>query len=148
MNNTLIVSVIAAAVVFGGGGYYFGMQAGAAQTSARGAGTFAGRTGGPAGARFAGGGGAFGTIVAKDATSITVQLATGTSTASGSGSKIVLFDTSTQIGKTVAGSPGDLTVGQNVTVAGTANSDGSITAQSIQIRPAGTGRPGATPAGQ
>jgi hypothetical protein len=143
MNNKLIVSVVVAAIVFGGGGYYLGKQASASQTPARGAGTFAGRTGGAGGARFAGGGAAFGTIVAKDATSITVQLMTGTSTTSGSGSKIVLYSAGTQIGKMVAGTSADLAVGTNVTVSGTANSDGSITAQSIQIRPAGTNRPGA-----
>lgn len=141
MNSKLIVSVVVAAVVFGGGGYYFGMQAGASQTPARGAGTFAGRTGATGRLGGTGGGAAFGTIVAKDATSITLQLMTGTTSTSLSGSKIVLYDSSTQIGKTVAGSPTDLAVGTNVTVSGTANSDGSITAQSIQIRPVGTGRP-------
>ncbi len=143
MNNKLIVSVIAAAVVFGGGGYYFGMQAGASQAAAArtaafgggAGGNFAGRAGG---AGRIGGGAAFGTIVAKDATSITVQLTTGTST-SGTGSKIVLYDTTTQIEKMVAGSGKDLSVGTNVVVNGTANSDGSITAQTIQIRPVGTG---------
>ena len=139
MNNKLIASVVVAAIVFGGGGYYFGKKSNSSQGSARGAATFAGRTGGAGGARFAAGGTAFGTIISKDATSITVQLMTGTSTTAGSGSKIVLYDTSTQIGKMVAGSGADLAVGTNVTVSGTANSDGSITAQSIQIRPVGAG---------
>lgn len=143
MNNSLIVSIVAAAIVFGGGGFYAGMQYQAGKTPSRAGGAFAGgnfagRIAG-AGSRTAGAGGAFGTIIAKDATSITVQLSMGTSTASGS--KIVLYDTSTQIGKMVTGSTNDLAIGENVTVSGTPNSDGSITAQNIQIRPAGTGRP-------
>lgn len=144
MKNKLILSIVVTAIVFGGGGYYLGTKSGASQASTRG-GAFAGRVGGANGARFAGGGTAFGTVVAKDATSITVQLMMGTSTSSGSGSKIVLYDPSTQVGKMIEGSATDLAVGTNVSVTGTANSDGSITAQSIQIRPAGAGpRSGAT----
>lgn len=141
MNNKLIASIVVSAIVFGGGGYYFGTKSGASQIPQRSAGAFAGRTGGVTGARFGGGGTVFGNIISKDASSITIQLAAGTSTASGS--KIVLFDASTQVQKMVSGSPNDLTVGTNVTAIGTANSDGSITAQSIQIRPAGMGPRGA-----
>lgn len=139
MNNKLIISVVVAALVFGGGGYYFGMQAGAAQTPARAAGAFAGRPGASGTGRTAGSGVAFGSIVSVDPISITVQLMTGTSTTSTTGSTVVLYSSSTQIGKLVAGSGSDLTVGENVTVSGTSNADGSITAQSIQIRPAGAG---------
>ena len=72
-----------------------------------------------------------GSIIAKDAQSITVKLANG-------GSKIVFFSTGTNIQKTVAGTVTELTLGEEVSVAGAANADGSVNAQSIQIRPTGT----------
>jgi Domain of unknown function (DUF5666) len=88
-------------------------------------GGFAGRGAGGAGAN---GGFAGGEIIAKDASSITVSV-------QGGGSKIVLVSPSTAIMKTAAGSLADLAIGQSVTVMGTANADGSITAQSVQQRP-------------
>ncbi len=94
--------------------------------------------------RASGAGAVFGTIIAKDANSITVQLGGGpnasSTNAGASGSKIVLLNANTEVGKTVAGSSGDLVVGQTVVVNGTPNSDGSITAAMVQIRPEGTPR--------
>ena len=145
MNNTLIVGAVVGLIVGSGAGFYGGMKYQSAQTPTRGSGQFAGGNfggGNRGGGRGGGSNGAFGTIIAKDATSITVQLGGPNATSTNgnaSGSKIVLYDTSTQIGKTVTGSPADLTVGQTVVANGTANSDGSITAQMIQIRPAGMG---------
>ena len=75
-----------------------------------------------------GGGATMGQIISKDATSITVSIPTG-------GSKIILLDSSTPINKQTAGTLADLTVGTEVSVTGTTNTDGSITAQSVQIRP-------------
>jgi hypothetical protein len=74
------------------------------------------------------GGGTVGQIISKDATSITVALTSG-------GSKIIFLDNTTPITKQVSGTTTDLSVGTNVAVTGTANTDGSVSAQSIQIRP-------------
>jgi len=147
MDTKLIAGVVVGALVIGGGSFYGGMQyANQARASERGQfATFTGRGGAGAGARFGGGAsGGFtaGTIVAMDPTSITVQLGgpnASSTNGTASGSKIVLYNGSTQIGKFTAGTAKDLAVGDSVTIMGSANSDGSITAQNIQIRPTGMG---------
>ena len=148
MNRNHLITVVIGAVVVSGASFWGGMSYANSATvrpAQYAGGSFPGRQGG---FRASTNGGAFGTIVSLDANSITVQL--GPSTGSGkaastsaqtngneSGSKIVIFDSTTQIGKFVIGSASDLAVGENVIVAGTPNSDGSMTAQSIQIRPTG-----------
>ena len=47
--------------------------------------------------------------------------------------KIVILSASTPIGKMTTGSASDLTVGTSITVLGTANSDGHVSATSVQI---------------
>jgi hypothetical protein len=132
-----IIGIIIGIVIIGAGAFWGGMTYTQGQTPAR-SGQFT-QGGNRGGGRFLNGGGAFGTIIAKDATSITIQLGGPSATSTNgnaSGTKIVLYDNSTQVGKFVTGSPADLSVGQMVSVGGTPNSDGSITAQMIQIRPA------------
>ena len=75
-----------------------------------------------------------GQIIKMDDNSITVELRDG-------GSKIILFSDSTTIGKFIAGTKVDLAADLNVMVNGKANTDGSISATSIQIRPAGSTEP-------
>lgn len=145
MNKNTWMTIIAVAVVFGGGGFWGGMGYASAKVPT--SGQFGAGGGAYTGTRGATGGagrmnGVVGTIVAKDSSSLTVQLggpsATSTNGAS-SGTRIVFYSGSTQVDKYLAGSASDLTIGGSVIVAGTPNSDGSITASMIQLRPAGTG---------
>lgn len=93
-----------------------------------GGGQFQGRTGGNVAFRGAGGGFVTGEILDNDGKTMTIKLRDG-------GSKIVFLADSTEISKSASGDASDLTVGANVMVAGKANDDGSVTAQSVQLRP-------------
>lgn len=68
-----------------------------------------------------------GEIIAKDDKSITIKLRD-------NGSKIVFFAENAEINKLTKGALTDLEIGKTVSTNGKANSDGSITAQSIQLR--------------
>ncbi|OGZ33471.1 MAG: hypothetical protein A2Y98_03020 [Candidatus Portnoybacteria bacterium RBG_19FT_COMBO_36_7] len=67
-----------------------------------------------------------GEIIAKDGQTITVK-------SQDNSSKIVFYSESTNIQKSTNGTTEDLQIGQQITVSGTDNSDGSIAAQNIQL---------------
>lgn len=143
MTKKNIAIVAALAVVVAGGAFYGGMTYAKGKTpSGRAAGAnfqnltpeqrqqFMQNGGIPGGGMRGGANGGFvgGEIISKDDKSVTVKLTNG-------GSKIIFLSDSTTVGKTTDGTKDDLVVGKQVTVGGTANSDGSVTAQNIQIRP-------------
>lgn len=147
-----ILPIIIAVVVIGGGAFYGGMKYG--QSSSPTGGQNAGigfanlsveqrqerlqQMGVNAGGKGVNRGSGFvnGEIIAKDdpakdgaGKSITVKLLDGSS-------KIIFYSGTTQIGKMTSGTPSDIEIGKTVSVNGSANQDGSITAQLIQIRSA------------
>jgi hypothetical protein len=142
-NNKMVGMMVGALVVGVGGGFYGGMHY-AQKTAQDTRGQFAnlspeerqarmaqvGGTGVRAGARGGaiGGGMVMGEVISKDAQGITVKLPDG-------GSKIVFMSGSTGVMKTASGTPEDIAVGTQVSVSGTANPDGSVSAQTVQIRP-------------
>lgn len=69
-----------------------------------------------------------GEVTASDSASLTVKSQDGSS-------KIVILSGSTTISKTESGSLTDVKVGDRIAVIGTANTDGSVTAQNIQLNP-------------
>jgi len=141
--NKLLLSVLITAVVVGGGAFYGGMKYGQSTFSFSGRGNFGNLSAEDTQARFQqrggatngsgtgaprmGGGMVLGEIISKDDKSITVSVKDG-------GSKIVFLSDSVLVNKSVVGSLGDLKVGDSVSVSGSANSDGSINAKSIQIQ--------------
>ena len=136
-----VAIMLVVALVF----FYCGMKYSQSQSPARGQfamGQFNGQgiPGGAAGARTARnfGGAINGSIIAVDAQSVTVKDRNG-------GAKIIFLAASSEITKSVAGTAADLVIGQNIMAMGTPNSDGSITAQTISVRPAGAA--GAMPTG-
>jgi len=129
-----LLPVIIIVLVVGIGLFFVGMKYGQSKTrfgnlSAEQRERFQ-QMGSPAAGRMAGnnGGSSSGEIISQDDKSITLKLRDG-------GSKIIFYSDTTEIGKFVDGAVSDLKAGETVMVTGTANSDGSITAQSIQIRP-------------
>ena len=120
----LAVIVVVAGLIF-----YAGMRVGNMQSSKKLA-SFSNRSQVPGATRRFGGGQGFvgGTVLSLDAQSMTIKMQDGNS-------RIVIFGSSTEITKSASGSLQDLTAGKNVTINGKQNSDGSITAQMIQIRP-------------
>jgi len=151
MQSKKLITTIAVVVIVGAGAFFGGtvyekdklssqgMLQSAAQSANGGQRGQGGQGGGPGGARMMGQGGpggnngagdfAAGQIISKDDKSITIKTRNG-------GSQIVYFSDSTSIGKSTEGSSADLSNGEQVTANGKNNTDGSLAASNIQIRPA------------
>jgi len=136
-----LVCVIVA-IIFGALGFFGGMKyADYQRTQARGNGNrqFPGMANGQTQGR----GGLVGRpitgeVISKDDKSITVKTQDG-------GSKIIILSNTTIYSKTSEGTIQDITVGENVGVFGTENSDKSMTAQNVQINPQFQARTTPTP---
>jgi hypothetical protein len=146
MKRWLVIAIVVAVAVVVGVGGVFGGRASAGTPSPQEAakvlsnlttqqrqalaqsGGLGGAFGGSRGTGAGTGTGGFttGSIVSSDSNSVTIKLSDGST-------KIVLYAPSTVIAVSKTGSASDLTTGQDVTVTGTANSDGSITATRIQV---------------
>ncbi|MDO8610885.1 MAG: DUF5666 domain-containing protein [bacterium] len=138
MKQSQIVSIILGFIIIGGVAFFGGMkyqesktttnqsQAGTfgnGQGMMRNNGQFGNRTGGQTGSRAT-----TGDIVATSDNSITVKMQDGSS-------KIVLYSPNTPINKSDKATSTDLKTGERIAVFGTDNSDGSVTAQDIQLNP-------------
>jgi hypothetical protein len=159
MTKKHIITLVVIAIVFASGGFFGGYKYGQNKNSAgkRVLDQFPNMNGRQFGQnsnnnsttqknRLGGGGMIMGTILSIDGKTLTVKVQDG-------GSKIVFLNDSTAIEKSVSGSLADLTTDKTVQIAGTTNSDGSITAQNIQIRsetqnPSGQNNSAPPPQGQ
>jgi len=131
---SLIVVAIIVLLVVGGGAFYGGIVYGKNRNVRQS--FMAGDFQGTRGDRVGGNGANFisGDVISKDDSSVTLQIP------NNGGSKIIFYSDTTQISKMATGTADDFIIGTSVSVNGTTNSDGSVSAQSIQIRPAGQNR--------
>jgi hypothetical protein len=133
-NNTFPVTTIAIIVVVGIACFFGGMKYQSTKLPMFNRQAFGGPQGGPSGMRSAMGGRAganrpvSGEVISTDEKTVTVKMTDGSS-------KIVLISASTQINKASEATKTDITTGMKVAVFGQTNSDGSVTAQNIQLNP-------------
>jgi hypothetical protein len=120
-----IVWAVVVIVALAGGIFYGKGSAASSAASARG--LYASSTRNGLGRTAAGGGFVSGQIISVDANSMTVSLANGNS-------QVIFYSSSTQVMKPTIVPASNLTAGTRVMIGGTSNSDGSLTAQSIQVQ--------------
>ena len=132
--NKIIIAIVATLFIAGGAGFFGGMKYQQSKMTTTRFGNFqtGGRNGNMMARTGSGMGGNFrpvsGDIISADDKSITVKMSDGSS-------KIILFSSSMTINKSAEATKSDLAVGQKVAVFGMQNSDGSLTAESIQLNP-------------
>ncbi|MGD0328309.1 MAG: hypothetical protein ABSB00_01185 [Minisyncoccia bacterium] len=130
MNKTIVLTAVIALVVGLGIGYEGAglLHPATATQTARGNFTGTGNFARTGAGGTAGAGLLSGTVATKDSGSITLDTRDGSS-------HVVLVTPDTTISKSVSGTEDDVTVGSTVIVSGTTNSDGSVSASSVQLRP-------------
>lgn len=131
MKNNYVIIVILV-LVFAGAGFFGGMKYQQSRVPVFGGGQGGFRNGRTGGTGAAGNRNGFrpvaGEIIASDDKSITVKL-------QDNSSKIVLINDKTQINKAETVNKSELKVGEKVSVFGSDNTDGSVTAQNVQLNP-------------
>ncbi|MFZ3074158.1 MAG: DUF5666 domain-containing protein [Minisyncoccales bacterium] len=127
MNKSIPITIIAA-IIFGAAGFYGGMLYGTSKSSSNSAAAGNRPAGMQNGNASSTGSIVYGQIISVDSSSMTVK--TGDS-----GSKIVFFSATSKISKNIDTQTSDLAAGQTVMASGTANSDGSISAKTVEINP-------------
>lgn len=137
--NTIVVVVIGVLMVVAA--FFGGMKYSQSQTvGQRGGGNYPslqgpGRNGGGMNGNITKGSNVVaGEVLSMDDKSVTLKLPAG-------GSKIVLLSDKTLVTKSVEGSKADIKQGITLMVNGITNTDGSVTADNIQIRPASVAQP-------
>ncbi|HEY3374782.1 MAG TPA: hypothetical protein VGK02_06945 [Candidatus Aquicultor sp.] len=142
--GSLIAIMVVLVLLAGGGGFYGGMQYQKSQMPSFAQGGQNGQRGqggqGGTGRFFGGQGGrpVSGEVISQDSSSITVKMQDGST-------KIVMLSGTTSISKFAKGTKTDIKKGERVMAFGKENSDGSITANMVQIggpRPQGAGAQG------
>ena len=141
MSKKHIVTYIMICLIAAGGSFYAGTKfVSADQTAGRqNFGNFTpnrqklaeGQAGGNLANRLNGSSAGFlsGEIISQDETSLTIKLPD-------DGSKIIFYGPATHFSQAVTSTAVALAVGENISVVGTVNDDGSVTAQSVEQRPA------------
>jgi hypothetical protein len=135
--NTMILVAVVLIIIAAAGGFFGGMMYQKNQTptfgAAAGRGNFAGRFGTGQGGQNAA---AFrpvrGQVLDMSSDSMTVKLSNGST-------EIVVLSSSTAFMQSTKAGLSDIKTGDTVNVVGTANSDGSVTAQDVQINPPAQG---------
>lgn len=136
----MILVAVVLIIVAAAGGFFGGMMFQKNQTpsfgGAAGRGNFAGRFGGQTGQNAAAFRPVRGQVLSMTSDSMTVKMSDGST-------KIVVLSASTAFMQSTKAALTDVKTGDTVNVVGTANSDGSVTAQDVQINPpqGGFGRP-------
>lgn len=134
LNKQTVTTALISIILAGGGGYYIGSHKQGAQSARIGAQFGQGGIGGQRGG-FARGG-PNGNMINGDVVSLSSNILT--VKGRDGGSRVILLTGSTKVSKSVAGDKADVKEGTSVLILGTQNSDGSVTADTVQIRPAGS----------
>lgn len=130
MKNNVAIIVVIVALAVGAGGFFAGMKYQESKSPVNRFANFQGARMGNFGQGAQGFRPVNGEIIGSDDKSITVKLQDGSS-------KIVLLSDSTSITEATSASKQSLAQGKQVMVFGSNNSDGSVTAQNIQLNPQG-----------